>query len=39
VAFGFSALGLTDYKILVREFIVYDALYTRCQRQAAADSQ
>ena len=26
VAFGFSALGLTDSEILEREFIVYDAL-------------
>jgi hypothetical protein len=34
VAFGFSALGLTDHQILEREFIVYDALYAECQRQA-----
>jgi len=33
VAFGFSALGLTDHEILEREFIVYDALYAECQRQ------
>jgi hypothetical protein len=31
VAHGFSALGLTDYEILQREFIVYDALYAECQ--------
>lgn len=33
VAFGFSALGLSDHQILEREFIVYDALYAECQRQ------
>ena len=33
VAFGFSALGLSDHEILEREFIVYDALYAECQRQ------
>ena len=33
VAFGFSALGLTDHEILVREFVVYDALYAECKRQ------
>ena len=32
VAFGFSALGLSDHEILEREFIVYDALYAECQR-------
>jgi hypothetical protein len=32
VAFGFSALGLSDHEILQREFIVYDALFTECQR-------
>jgi hypothetical protein len=35
VAFGFSALGLTDHEILAQEFIVYDALYAECRRQAA----
>lgn len=35
VAFGFSALGLSDHEILDREFIVYDALYAECKRQAA----
>jgi hypothetical protein len=35
VAFGFSALGLTDHQILEREFIVYDALYAECRRQTA----
>lgn len=35
VAFGFSALGLTDRQILEREFIVYDALYAECRRQVA----
>ncbi len=33
VAFGFSALGLSDHDILAREFIVYDALYAECQRR------
>ncbi len=33
VAFGFSALGLTDREILEREFIVYDALYAECRRR------
>ena len=35
VAFGFSALGLSDEEILAREFIVYDALYAECQRRVA----
>jgi hypothetical protein len=34
IAHGFSALGLPDLEILDREFIVYDALYTECQRRA-----
>ena len=34
VAFGFSALGLSDPEILQREFIVYDALYAECKRRA-----
>ena len=34
VAFGFSALGLSDAEILQREFIVYDALYAECRRRA-----
>ena len=33
VAFGFSALGLSDHEILEREFVVYDALHAECQRQ------
>jgi hypothetical protein len=33
VAFGFSALGLTDHEILQKEFIIYDALYAECKRQ------
>jgi hypothetical protein len=36
VAHGFSALGLSDRDILVREFVVYDALYAECQRQAGS---
>lgn len=36
VAFGFSALGLSDREILAREFIVYDALYAECQRRVAS---
>jgi hypothetical protein len=33
IAFGFSALGLTDHEIVAREATVYDALYAECQRQ------
>lgn len=36
IAFGFSALGLSDREILEREFIVYDALYAECQRRVTA---
>ena len=36
VAFGFSALGLSDHELLAREFIVYDALYAECQRWVKA---
>ena len=36
VAFGFSALGLSDQQILEREFVVYDALYAECQRRVTA---
>jgi hypothetical protein len=35
IAHGFSALGLSDYEILEREFIVYDALYAECKRRVA----
>jgi hypothetical protein len=35
VAFGFSALGLSDQQILAQEFVVYDALYAECQRRTA----
>jgi hypothetical protein len=35
IAFGFSALGLTDHEILEREFIVYDALYAECNRRVS----
>jgi hypothetical protein len=34
IAFGFSALGLSDHEILAREFIVYDALYAECRRRS-----
>jgi hypothetical protein len=33
IASGFGALGLSDYEILEREFIVYDALYAECKCQ------
>jgi hypothetical protein len=39
VAFGFSALGLSDHEILEREFIVYDALHAECQRCVAASAK
>jgi hypothetical protein len=35
VAHGFSALGLSDQEILLREFIVYDALYAECKGRVA----
>jgi hypothetical protein len=37
VAYGFSALGLSDHEILNREFIVYDALYAECQRRVVME--
>src|SRR6266571_5668495 len=33
IASGFGALGLSDHKILEREFVVYDALYAECKRR------
>lgn len=39
VAFGFSALGLSDPEILEREFIVYDALYAECRRRVASGAK
>jgi hypothetical protein len=38
VAFGFSALGLSDSETLEKEFIVYDALYAECQRRIKTGS-
>ena len=35
IAHGFSALGLTDFEILEREFVVYDALYQECKQRVA----
>ena len=35
IASGFAALGLSDHEILDREFVVYDALYSECQRRIA----
>jgi hypothetical protein len=35
IASGFGALELSDQEILEREFIVYDALYAECKRQAS----
>ncbi len=38
IANGFGLIGLKDDReILDREFIVYDALYAYCQREAAGD--
>jgi hypothetical protein len=34
IAHGFASLGLTDPEMLQREFILYDALYARCQTEA-----
>ena len=39
VAFGFSALGLSDLEILKQEFVVYDALYAECHRRVASESK
>jgi len=39
IAHGFSALGLSDHDILLREFIVYDALYAECQRRVAPGAE
>jgi hypothetical protein len=39
IAFGFSALGLSDHEILNREFIVYDALYAECLRRIDKQNQ
>ena len=39
VAHGFSALGLSDYEILAKEFIVYDALYAECKRRGTSASK
>ena len=35
IAAGFGALRLSDHEILEREFVVYDALYAECKRQAS----
>src|ERR1700694_3486250 len=35
IAAGFGALGLSDYEILEREFVVYDALYAECKHQTS----
>ena len=39
VAFGFSALGLSDPEILKQEFVVYDALYAECRRRIDSESK
>lgn len=33
IAHGFASLGWTDHEILAREFVVYDALYSECQKR------
>ena len=38
IAHGFSALGLSDYEILNREFILYDALFAECKRRVGPQS-
>lgn len=39
IALGFAALALRDdHEILVREFIVYDALYAYCRQVAAQNA-
>src|SRR5881392_2438286 len=39
IAFGFSALGLSDPEILKQEFVVYDVLYAECRRRIACESK
>src|SRR5689334_20001070 len=36
IAHGFSKLGLSDHDLLVREFILYDALYAECKERSAS---
>jgi hypothetical protein len=33
IASGFGTLGLSDYEILEREIVVYNALYAECKRR------
>jgi hypothetical protein len=35
IAHGFSKLNLSDYDLLDREFVVYDALYAECKERSA----
>jgi hypothetical protein len=36
IAHGFAAMGMPDQELLEREFGVYDALFTECQKRVAA---
>ena len=36
IAHGFASMGLADNKVLSREFVVYDALFSECQKRVAA---
>jgi hypothetical protein len=36
IAHGFRKLNLSDYDLLDREFIAYDALYAECQERSAS---
>ena len=33
IAHGFASMGLSDHELLSREFVVYDALFTECQKR------
>ena len=36
IAHGFAAMGMRDQELLERESVVYDALFTECQKRVAA---
>ena len=33
IAHGFASIGLADQELLEREFVVYDALFSECQKR------
>lgn len=38
IAYGFGQLGMTDHQILLRESVVYDALYAECLRRVGTSA-